>query len=95
MVNYEDIEALLGPPPHGPKKMIPPQSWLEAERDKQDIGEDEPRPPSRKEQDEDINMQPVWNNYAMQHFGILNNAIDYNCDTYTSYPYHIDEKAFQ
>uniref|UniRef100_A0A8C7U690 Mitochondrial inner membrane m-AAA protease component paraplegin n=1 Tax=Oncorhynchus mykiss TaxID=8022 RepID=A0A8C7U690_ONCMY len=46
VVNYEDIEALLGPPPHGPKKMIAPQSWIEAEKDKQDTGEDdEPRPP--------------------------------------------------
>uniref|UniRef100_A0A8C8CMR8 Mitochondrial inner membrane m-AAA protease component paraplegin n=1 Tax=Oncorhynchus tshawytscha TaxID=74940 RepID=A0A8C8CMR8_ONCTS len=48
VVNYEDIEALLGPPPHGPKKMIAPQSWIEAEKDKQDTGEDdEPRPPPR------------------------------------------------
>uniref|UniRef100_A0AAX7V1C5 Mitochondrial inner membrane m-AAA protease component paraplegin n=1 Tax=Astatotilapia calliptera TaxID=8154 RepID=A0AAX7V1C5_ASTCA len=44
VVNYDDIEALLGPPPHGPKKMILPQSWVEAERDKQDTGEDEPQP---------------------------------------------------
>uniref|UniRef100_A0A673LE23 Mitochondrial inner membrane m-AAA protease component paraplegin n=1 Tax=Sinocyclocheilus rhinocerous TaxID=307959 RepID=A0A673LE23_9TELE len=41
VVNYDDIEALLGPPPFGPKKMIAPQSWVEAERDKQDTGEDE------------------------------------------------------
>uniref|UniRef100_A0A673L636 Paraplegin-like n=1 Tax=Sinocyclocheilus rhinocerous TaxID=307959 RepID=A0A673L636_9TELE len=34
VVNYDDIEALLGPPPFGPKKMIAPQSWVEAERDK-------------------------------------------------------------
>lgn len=45
MINYEDIEALLGPPPHGPKKTISPQSWIEAERDKQDRGEEEPPPP--------------------------------------------------
>ncbi|CAL8350813.1 unnamed protein product [Merluccius merluccius] len=47
VVNYEDIEALLGTPPHGPKKMIAPQTWLEAERDKQDTGEEEPMPPPR------------------------------------------------
>uniref|UniRef100_A0A665XC34 SPG7 matrix AAA peptidase subunit, paraplegin n=1 Tax=Echeneis naucrates TaxID=173247 RepID=A0A665XC34_ECHNA len=41
VVNYDDIEVLLGPPPHGPKKMIAPQSWVEAEKDKQDTGEDE------------------------------------------------------
>uniref|UniRef100_A0A671L9I9 Paraplegin-like n=1 Tax=Sinocyclocheilus anshuiensis TaxID=1608454 RepID=A0A671L9I9_9TELE len=44
VVNYDDIETLLGPPPFGPKKMIAPQSWVEAERDKQDTGEDEPPP---------------------------------------------------
>ncbi|KAG8144231.1 hypothetical protein E2320_001328 [Naja naja] len=44
VINYEDIEALLGPPPHGPKKTISPQSWIEAERDKQDRGEEEPPP---------------------------------------------------
>uniref|UniRef100_A0A8C9Y0A8 Mitochondrial inner membrane m-AAA protease component paraplegin n=1 Tax=Sander lucioperca TaxID=283035 RepID=A0A8C9Y0A8_SANLU len=59
VVNYSDIEALLGPPPHGPKKMIVPQSWLEAERDKQDTGEDEPQPPPRKHRDEDVNQQLV------------------------------------
>uniref|UniRef100_A0A803T1S0 SPG7 matrix AAA peptidase subunit, paraplegin n=1 Tax=Anolis carolinensis TaxID=28377 RepID=A0A803T1S0_ANOCA len=37
VINYEDIEALIGPPPHGPKKMISPQSWIEAEKDKQDL----------------------------------------------------------
>uniref|UniRef100_A0A672G854 AAA+ ATPase domain-containing protein n=1 Tax=Salarias fasciatus TaxID=181472 RepID=A0A672G854_SALFA len=57
VVNYDDIEALLGPPPHGPKKMILPQSWVEAERDKQDTGEDEPRPPPRKHTEEDVNPQ--------------------------------------
>uniref|UniRef100_A0A8C4W5I7 Mitochondrial inner membrane m-AAA protease component paraplegin n=1 Tax=Gopherus evgoodei TaxID=1825980 RepID=A0A8C4W5I7_9SAUR len=29
VINYEDMEALIGLPPHGPKKMIVPQSWLE------------------------------------------------------------------
>lgn len=54
MINYEDIEALLGPPPHGPKKTISPQSWIEAERDKQDRGEEEPPPqlPPYKEEQE-------------------------------------------
>ncbi|KAG5849321.1 hypothetical protein ANANG_G00108980 [Anguilla anguilla] len=47
VVNYDDMEALLGPPPHGPKKMIAPQSWIEAEKDKQDTGEDEPPRPRR------------------------------------------------
>ncbi|KAM3877056.1 mitochondrial inner membrane m-AAA protease component paraplegin [Diretmus argenteus] len=59
VVNYDDIEALLGPPPHGPKKMIAPQSWVEAERDKQDTGEDEPQPPPRKHQQDDMNPQLV------------------------------------
>ncbi|XP_029316925.1 paraplegin [Cottoperca gobio] len=59
VVNYEDIEVLLGPPPHGPKKLILPQSWLEAERDKQDTGEEEPQPPPRKDRDEDLNSQLV------------------------------------
>uniref|UniRef100_A0AAZ3SF17 Mitochondrial inner membrane m-AAA protease component paraplegin n=1 Tax=Oncorhynchus tshawytscha TaxID=74940 RepID=A0AAZ3SF17_ONCTS len=62
VVNYEDIEALLGPPPHGPKKMIAPQSWIEAEKDKQDTGEDdEPRPPPRRKDDNDVhlNLRPV------------------------------------
>uniref|UniRef100_A0A8C7M9Z4 Mitochondrial inner membrane m-AAA protease component paraplegin n=1 Tax=Oncorhynchus kisutch TaxID=8019 RepID=A0A8C7M9Z4_ONCKI len=62
VVNYEDIEALLGPPPHGPKKMIAPQSWIEAEKDKQDTGEDdEPRPPPRRKDDNDehLNLRPV------------------------------------
>lgn len=54
VVNYDDIEALLGPPPYGPKKMIVPQNWLEAERDKQDTGEDDPPPPPRKHRDEEM-----------------------------------------
>lgn len=59
VINYIDIEALIGPPPHGPKKMITPQSWVEAERDKQDTGEDEPRrPPPRKDEDEDEEEEP-------------------------------------
>uniref|UniRef100_A0A3P8UH77 SPG7 matrix AAA peptidase subunit, paraplegin n=1 Tax=Cynoglossus semilaevis TaxID=244447 RepID=A0A3P8UH77_CYNSE len=53
VVNYNDIEALLGPPPHGPKKMILPQSWVEAEKDKQDTGDEEPQPPSWKHRDEE------------------------------------------
>lgn len=64
VVNYDDIEALLGPPPFGPKKMIAPQSWVEAERDKQDTGEDEPRRPLRKDNDDDLNLSPAW---APQH----------------------------
>ncbi|NXH77746.1 SPG7 protein, partial [Hydrobates tethys] len=41
VINYDDIEALIGPPPYGPKKMIAPQSWLQAERDKQDTTDEE------------------------------------------------------
>lgn len=41
MINYEDIEALIGPPPHGPKKMIAPLRWIDTEREKQDAGEEE------------------------------------------------------
>lgn len=54
VINYDDIEALIGPPPHGPKKMIAPQSWLQAERDKQDTREEEtpPQPPSHEEEEE-------------------------------------------
>uniref|UniRef100_A0AAR2JY19 Mitochondrial inner membrane m-AAA protease component paraplegin n=1 Tax=Pygocentrus nattereri TaxID=42514 RepID=A0AAR2JY19_PYGNA len=62
VVNYDDIEALLGPPPHGPKKMIAPQSWIEAEKDKQDTGEEEPRRPQRplrKDEEEEVNLGPV------------------------------------
>ncbi|XP_076852656.1 mitochondrial inner membrane m-AAA protease component paraplegin [Brachyhypopomus gauderio] len=62
VVNYDDIEALLGPPPHGPKKMIAPQSWIEAERDQQDTGEEEPgRPPKpqRKSEEEEDVLGPV------------------------------------
>uniref|UniRef100_A0A8C2WNW0 Mitochondrial inner membrane m-AAA protease component paraplegin n=2 Tax=Cyclopterus lumpus TaxID=8103 RepID=A0A8C2WNW0_CYCLU len=59
VVNYDDIEALLGPPLYGPKKLILPQSWLEAERDKQDTGEDVPQPPPRKHGEEDGDPQLV------------------------------------
>ncbi|XP_071973538.1 mitochondrial inner membrane m-AAA protease component paraplegin [Engystomops pustulosus] len=62
VINYNDIEALIGPPPHGPKKMIAPQSWVDAERDKQDTGEEESRrPPPRKDEDEEDepNMTPA------------------------------------
>uniref|UniRef100_A0A8D2FXU6 SPG7 matrix AAA peptidase subunit, paraplegin n=1 Tax=Theropithecus gelada TaxID=9565 RepID=A0A8D2FXU6_THEGE len=41
VINYEDIEALIGPPPHGPKKMMAPQRWVDALREKQDSGEEE------------------------------------------------------
>ncbi|XP_059523018.1 paraplegin isoform X3 [Myotis daubentonii] len=52
VINYEDIEALIGPPPHGPKKMIAPLSWRDAEREKQDTGEEEApqQPPLRGEE---------------------------------------------
>lgn len=59
VVNYDDIEALLGPPPHGPKKVIVPQSWLEAERDNQDTGDEPPPPTARKHRDEDVNPELV------------------------------------
>ncbi|CAH2324358.1 paraplegin [Pelobates cultripes] len=62
VINYDDIEKLIGPPPHGPKKMIAPQSWIEAEKDKQDNGEDEPRRPPRpktEEEEEEPNMTPA------------------------------------
>uniref|UniRef100_A0AAY5F6E7 Mitochondrial inner membrane m-AAA protease component paraplegin n=1 Tax=Electrophorus electricus TaxID=8005 RepID=A0AAY5F6E7_ELEEL len=59
VVNYDDIEALLGPPPHGPKRMISPQSWVEAEKDQQDTGEEEPRRPPRKSEEEEEVLGPV------------------------------------
>uniref|UniRef100_A0A8U7MNI1 SPG7 matrix AAA peptidase subunit, paraplegin n=1 Tax=Corvus moneduloides TaxID=1196302 RepID=A0A8U7MNI1_CORMO len=60
VINYDDIEALIGPPPHGPKKMIAPQSWLQAERDKQDTREEEtpPQPPNHEEEEEP-RLRPV------------------------------------
>lgn len=55
VINYEDIEALIGPPPHGPKKMIAPQKWIDAQRENQVTGEEEaaPPPPPRGE-------EPSW-----------------------------------
>ncbi|KAM6161264.1 LOW QUALITY PROTEIN: mitochondrial inner membrane m-AAA protease component paraplegin-like [Erethizon dorsatum] len=55
VINYEDIEALIGPPPHGPKKMIAPQRWIDAQRENQVAGEEEaaPLPPPRGE-------EPSW-----------------------------------
>ncbi|XP_023588349.1 paraplegin isoform X1 [Trichechus manatus latirostris] len=52
VINYEDIEALIGPPPYGPKKMIMPQRWADAEREKQDSGDEEAaqQPPLRGEE---------------------------------------------
>nr|KAF6411849.1 SPG7 matrix AAA peptidase subunit, paraplegin [Rousettus aegyptiacus] len=52
VINYEDIEALIGPPPHGPKKMIAPLRWSDAERERQDTGEEEApqQPPVRGEE---------------------------------------------
>uniref|UniRef100_A0A8C4W5P0 Mitochondrial inner membrane m-AAA protease component paraplegin n=1 Tax=Gopherus evgoodei TaxID=1825980 RepID=A0A8C4W5P0_9SAUR len=60
VINYEDMEALIGLPPHGPKKMIVPQSWLEAERDKQDTGDEEPpQQPQTREEEEEPSLRPV------------------------------------
>ncbi|KAM9192273.1 mitochondrial inner membrane m-AAA protease component paraplegin isoform 2-T2 [Dugong dugon] len=52
VINYEDIEALIGPPPYGPKKMIMPQRWADAEREKQDSRDEEAaqQPPLRGEE---------------------------------------------
>ncbi|XP_057567111.1 paraplegin isoform X2 [Hippopotamus amphibius kiboko] len=41
VINYEDIEALIGLPPHGPKRKIAPQRWNEAQRERQEAGEEE------------------------------------------------------
>eukprot|EP00069_Balaena_mysticetus_P022471 bmy_14302T0 len=41
VINYEDIEALIGPPPHGPKKRIAPQRWSDAQREKAEAEEAE------------------------------------------------------
>ncbi|XP_072926321.1 mitochondrial inner membrane m-AAA protease component paraplegin isoform X2 [Hemitrygon akajei] len=57
VLNYDDIESLIGPPLLGPKKRIPPQSWIEAEKDKQNTGENEP--PARPLQDSDQNLHHV------------------------------------
>ncbi|XP_077307145.1 mitochondrial inner membrane m-AAA protease component paraplegin isoform X1 [Lithobates pipiens] len=60
VINYSDIEALIGPPPHGPKRLIAPQSWIEAEKDQQDTGEEEPRqPPPPQDPEDDANLNPV------------------------------------
>lgn len=55
VINYDDIEALIGPPPHGPKKMIAPLRWSDAESEKQDSGEEEApqQPPLQGE-------EPSW-----------------------------------
>ncbi|EHA98944.1 Paraplegin [Heterocephalus glaber] len=52
VINYEDIEALIGPPPHGPKKMIAPQKWIDAQSESQEAGEEEaaPLPPLHGEE---------------------------------------------
>ncbi|XP_069757987.1 mitochondrial inner membrane m-AAA protease component paraplegin isoform X3 [Narcine bancroftii] len=57
VLNYDDIESLIGPPPLGPKKRIPPQSWIEAEKDNQDTGKNEP--PPRQVEDSEENLHPV------------------------------------
>ncbi|KAM6380851.1 mitochondrial inner membrane m-AAA protease component paraplegin isoform 2-T3 [Pluvialis apricaria] len=60
VINYDDIEALIGPPPYGPKKMIAPQSWLQAERDKQDTRDEEmPQQPPNQEEEEEPRLRPV------------------------------------
>ncbi|KFP66592.1 Paraplegin, partial [Cariama cristata] len=59
VINYDDIEALIGPPPYGPKKMIAPQSWLQAERDKQDTRDEEmPQQPPNHEEEEEPRLRP-------------------------------------
>ncbi|XP_004471976.1 mitochondrial inner membrane m-AAA protease component paraplegin isoform X2 [Dasypus novemcinctus] len=60
VISYEDIEALIGPPPHGPKKMISPQTWVDAEREKQGSGDEEApaRPPLRG--GEPDKEEPAW-----------------------------------
>ncbi|XP_036606092.1 paraplegin isoform X1 [Trichosurus vulpecula] len=60
VINYEDIEALIGPPPHGPKKMITPQKWIDAERERQGTEEEElpqPRHPREEDLDEEESSQ--------------------------------------
>ncbi|KAB1256491.1 Paraplegin [Camelus dromedarius] len=51
VISYEDIEALIGPPPHGPKKMIAPLRWSDSERERRDAGEEVPQqqPPRGEE----------------------------------------------
>lgn len=55
VINYEDIEALIGPPPHGPKKMIAPQRWIDAQREKQASGEEDVAPQSPGQ-----GQEPSW-----------------------------------
>ncbi|XP_007477385.1 paraplegin isoform X2 [Monodelphis domestica] len=57
VINYEDIEALIGPPPHGPKKMITPQKWIDAEREKQGTEEEEEPPQRRHPREEDLDEE--------------------------------------
>ncbi|KAJ1083906.1 hypothetical protein NDU88_004061 [Pleurodeles waltl] len=61
VINYNDIEELIGAHPYGPKKMIAPQSWIEAEKDKQDTGDEEPpkKQKDREEDEEESNLRPV------------------------------------
>ncbi|XP_043937525.1 paraplegin [Protopterus annectens] len=63
VINYDDIEALIGPPPHGPKKTISHQNWIEAERDKQDVGEEESHPTNppkgNREDGQEAYLHPV------------------------------------
>lgn len=62
VINYDDIEALIGAPPYGPKKTISPQNWIEAERDKQDVGEESqpPSPPKGNREDgQEAYLHPV------------------------------------
>ncbi|OCT57374.1 paraplegin [Xenopus laevis] len=59
VINYDDIEQLIGPPPYGTKKMIAPQSWIEAEKDKQDSGDEEPRQPPPPREEEELNLNTV------------------------------------
>ncbi|XP_019360313.1 PREDICTED: paraplegin isoform X1 [Gavialis gangeticus] len=60
VINYDDIEVLIGPPPYGPKKMIVPQSWLEAERNKQEARDEEtPQQPPGPEEEEELGRRLV------------------------------------
>lgn len=57
VLNYDDIESLIGPPPLGPKKKISPLSWIAAEKEKQDTGENEP--PAKLLPDREMNLHPI------------------------------------
>ncbi|XP_059569952.1 paraplegin isoform X2 [Alligator mississippiensis] len=59
VINYDDIEALIGPPPYGTKKMIAPQSWLEAERNKQEARDEAPQQPPGLEEEEELSRRLV------------------------------------